>query len=171
MQTGRQLNAHFTNIQSFNFDPSSTRLPQDFDDQIDHLFPGKYSLAHYHPQSIRKRKILNDRKAALERRREFNEVMTDLDEVPLSQQFPRNRNRQQESSSQSTQNSDFEDSFHLEELFEMSQQVEDQDNDPDLILFKEVPQNDNFETPDTFFESNDLDDISDNSLDESAQLE
>ena len=75
MQTGRQLNAHFTNIQLFNFDPSSTRLPHDFDDQIDHLFPEKYSLAHYHPQSIRKRKILNERKAALDRQREFDEVM------------------------------------------------------------------------------------------------
>jgi len=89
MQTGRQLNAHFTNIQLFNFDPSSSRLPHDFDDQIDHLFPEKYSLAHYHPQSIRKRKILNDRKAALERQREFDEVMTDLEEVPLSQRFPK----------------------------------------------------------------------------------
>ncbi len=53
----------------------------------------------------------------------------------------------------------------------MNQQVEDQDNDPDLISFKEIPQNDNFEMPDTFFESNDLDDITDKSLNESAQLE
>jgi hypothetical protein len=38
MQTGRQLNAHFTNIQLFNFDPSNARLPQDFNDQIDKIF-------------------------------------------------------------------------------------------------------------------------------------
>jgi hypothetical protein len=159
------------NIQLFNFDPSSTRLPHNFDDQIDHLFPEKYSLAHYHPQSIRKRKILNDRKAALERQPEFDEVMTDLKEVPLSQQFPRGRDRQQKLSSQNSENSEFEDSFHEEELFESNNQVKDQDNDPDLISFEEPPQNDNFETPDTFFESNDLDDISDNSLEELAQLE
>jgi hypothetical protein len=97
--------------------------------------------------------------------------MTDLEEVPLSQQFSRNRNRQQESNSQSTQNSEFEDSFHLEQLFKSDERAKDQDNDLDLISFKETPQNDNFETPDTFFESNDLEDISDNSLEESAQLE
>jgi hypothetical protein len=90
----------------FNFDPSSTRLPHDFDNQIDHLFPEKYSLAHYHPQSIRKRKILNDRKAALDRQREFDEVMADLEDVPLSQRFPRERNRQQNSNSQNSENSE-----------------------------------------------------------------
>jgi hypothetical protein len=171
MQTGRQLNAHFTNIQLFNFDPSSTRLPHGFDDQINRLFQEKYSLAHYHPQSIRKRKILNDRKAALERQREFDKVMTDLEDVPLSQRFPRGRDRQQISSLQNSENSEFEDSFHQEELFESNNQIEDQDNDLDLISVKEPPQNDNFETPDTFFESNDLDDISDSSLEELAQLE
>ena len=120
MQTGRQLNAHFTNIHLFNFDPSSTRLPHDFDDQINQLFPEKYSLILYHPQSIRKRKILNDRKAALERQRDFDKVMIDLDEVPLSQQFPRNKNRQQESSSKSTKGFEFEDLFHLKELVKMN---------------------------------------------------
>ncbi len=38
-----------------------------------------------------------------------------------------------------------------------------------LISFEEPPHNDNFETPDTFFESNDLNDLDDISLDESAQ--
>jgi len=42
LHTGRQISAHFTNIQIFHFDPSQTRLPQDFDDQIDKLFPEKY---------------------------------------------------------------------------------------------------------------------------------
>jgi hypothetical protein len=169
MQTGRQLNAHFTNIQLFNFDPSSTRLPHDFDDQIDHLFPEKYSLAHYHPQSIRKRKILNERKAALERQREFDEVMADLEEVPLSQRFPRDRNRHQNLNSQNSENSECEDSFHLEQLFEQDDQTENQDNDFDLISFEEPLQNTNFDTPDTFFESNDLNDLDDTSLDELAQ--
>ncbi len=114
---------------------------------------------------------MNDRKAALERQREFDEVMTDLYEIPLSQRLPRNRNRQQESSLQSTQKSEFKDSFHLEELFETNQQVENQDNDSDLISFEEAPPNDNFETPDTFFESNDLGNVNDDSLDELAQLE
>jgi hypothetical protein len=171
MQTGRQLNAHFTNIQLFNFDPSGTRLPHNFDNQIDHLLPEKYSLAHYHPQSIRKQKILNERKAALERQCEFDKVMTDLDGLPLLQRFLRNRNRQQELGSQSTQNSELEDSFHLEELFETNQQIEDQDNDPDLMSFEKVPLNYNFNTPDTFFESNDLDDANNDNLDELAQLE
>ncbi len=120
MQTSRQLNAHFTNIQLFNFDPSSTILPHDFDDKINHFFPEKYSLAHYHPQSIRKRKFFNDRKAALERQRDLDKVMIDLNEVPLSQRFPRKKNRQQESSSKSTKSFEFEDFFHLKELFKMN---------------------------------------------------
>jgi hypothetical protein len=171
MQTGRQLNAHFTNIQLFNFDPSSSRLPHDFDDQIDHLFPEKYSLAHYHPQSIRKRKILNERKAALDRQCEFDEVMADLEELPLSQRFPRDRNRQQNLNSQNSENSDCEDSFHPEQLFESDDQIGDQDNDFYLISFEEPPQNVNFDTPDTFFESNDLNDFDNISLDEAAQIE
>jgi hypothetical protein len=87
MQTGRQLNAHFTNIQLFNFDPSSSRLPHDFYDQIDHRFLEKYSLAYYHPQSIKKRKILNERKAALERQREFDEVMADQKKYHFHRDF------------------------------------------------------------------------------------
>jgi hypothetical protein len=56
LQTGRQISAHFTNIQIFHYDPSQSRLPQDFDDQIDKLLPEKYSFAHYHPRSVEKRK-------------------------------------------------------------------------------------------------------------------
>jgi len=61
MQTGQQINAHFTNIQLFNFDPSTARLPNDFDNQIDRLFPDKYSLAYYHPQSIQRRSIKREK--------------------------------------------------------------------------------------------------------------
>ncbi len=39
LHTGREISTHFTNIQTFNFDPSQSRLPQDFDDHIDKLFP------------------------------------------------------------------------------------------------------------------------------------
>jgi hypothetical protein len=39
------------------------------------------------------------------------------------------------------------------------------------MSFEEAPLNDNFETPDTFFESNDLDDVNNDNLDELAQLE
>ncbi|MFN9943207.1 MAG: hypothetical protein ACK56I_27435, partial [bacterium] len=56
--------------------------------------------------------------------------------------------------------------------FEQDNQTENQDDDFDMISFEEPPQNDNFETPDTFFESNDLNDLNDlgdTSLDESAQ--
>jgi hypothetical protein len=59
LHTGRRLSAHFTNLQIFNFDPKSARLPHDIDDQIENLFPEKYSIAHYHPQSINKRRRLN----------------------------------------------------------------------------------------------------------------
>ena len=95
--------------------------------------------------------------------------MTDLEEVPLSQRFPRDRSRHQNLNSQNSENSECEDSFHLEQLFEQDNQTENQDDDFDLISFEEPPQNDNFETPDTFFESNDLNDLDDISLDESAQ--
>ncbi len=57
MQTGRELNAHFRNIQLFNIDPDSTRLPHNFHDQIDHLFLEKYSLAHYHHSQLEKGKF------------------------------------------------------------------------------------------------------------------
>ncbi len=59
----------------------------------------------------------------------------------------------------------------MEQLFESDSQIEDQNSDLDLISFKEPPQNDNFDTSDTFFESNDLNDFGDNSLEELAQLE
>jgi hypothetical protein len=57
--------------------------------------------------------------------------------------------------------------FHLEELFGDNYQVEYQDNGPDLITFEELPPN-NFETPDTLFESNDLDDLNDCNFEELA---
>jgi hypothetical protein len=53
----------------------------------------------------------------------------------------------------------------------LDDQIEDQDNDLDLISFGEPPQNVNFDTPDTFFESNDLNNFDDNSLDKLAHLE
>jgi hypothetical protein len=92
MQTCRQSNANFINIQLFNFDHSNTRLPQDFDDQIDELFPEKYSLAYYHPHTIQKRKVINEKKAAIERQREYDQVISGLENVGLSQRFPRDRN-------------------------------------------------------------------------------
>jgi hypothetical protein len=55
----------------------------------------------------------------------------------------------------------------LEELFGDNYQVEYQDNGPDLITFEELPPN-NFETPDTLFESNDLDDLNDCNFEELA---
>ena len=96
-------------------------------------------------------------------------MIRDLEEIPLSQRFPKDRIRHQNFNSQNSENSECEDSFHLEQLFEQNDQTESQDDDFDLISFEEPPQNDNFETPDTFFESNDLNDLDDISLDESAQ--
>jgi hypothetical protein len=54
--TNQTNNAHFTNIQNFQFNPSNLRLPEDFDDQIWKLFPEEYSLAKHNPQSIEKRR-------------------------------------------------------------------------------------------------------------------
>ena len=82
LHTGREISAHFTNIQIFHFDPSQNRLPQDFDDQIDKLFPEKYSFEYYHPRSVEKRKRLNERAKALQREQEY------LEEMPLAQRFP-----------------------------------------------------------------------------------
>ncbi len=59
LHTGRRLSAHFTNLQIFNFDPKSARFPYDIDDQLEELFPEKYSNAYYHPQSINKWRRLN----------------------------------------------------------------------------------------------------------------
>jgi hypothetical protein len=87
LHTGRQISAHFTNIQIFHFDPSQSRLPQDFDDQIDKLFPEKYSFAYYHPRSVAKRQILNERAKALQREQEY------LEEMPLAQRFPSSKSR------------------------------------------------------------------------------
>jgi hypothetical protein len=96
--------------------------------------------------------------------------MSNLENVPLSQQIPRDRNIPSSSNSQSSQNSEFEDSFHLEELFDKNHQIEYQDDDPDLITFEELPSN-NFETLDTLFESNDLDDFNNYNLEELARLQ
>ena len=82
MHTGREISTHFTNIQIFHFDPSQSRLPQDFDEQIDKFFPEKYSFAYYHPRSVEKRRRLNERAKALQREQEY------LDEMPLAQRFP-----------------------------------------------------------------------------------
>jgi len=82
LHTGREIRAHFTNIQIIHFDPSQSRLPQDFAEQIDKLFPEKYSFAYYQPRSVEKRKRLNERAKALQREQEY------LDEMPLAQRFP-----------------------------------------------------------------------------------
>jgi hypothetical protein len=82
LHTGREISAHFTNIKIFHFDPSQSRLPQDFNEQIVKLFLEKYSFAYYHPRSVEKRKKLNKRAKALQREQEY------LDEMPLAQRFP-----------------------------------------------------------------------------------
>jgi hypothetical protein len=87
LHTGREISAHFTNIQVFHFDPSQSRLPQDFDEQIDKLFPEKYSFAYYHPRSVKKRKKLNERAKALQREQEY------LDEMPLAQRLPSHKSK------------------------------------------------------------------------------
>jgi hypothetical protein len=45
LHSGQRINAHFTNIKLFNFDPYQARLPEDFDAQIDKLFPTKHDLS------------------------------------------------------------------------------------------------------------------------------
>jgi hypothetical protein len=87
LHTGREISAHFTNIQIFNFDPSQNRLPQDFDNQIDKLFPEKYSFEYYHPRSVEKRRKLNERAKALQREQEY------LDKMPQAQRFPSQHGR------------------------------------------------------------------------------
>jgi hypothetical protein len=168
MQTGQQINAYFTNIQLFNFDPSTARLPNNFDDQIDELFPDKYSLAYYHPQSIQRCRVLNERKIALERQREFDEVIDNLENLRLAQRFSQNRRAHQ--NSQNSQASELNDSFHLEQLFDQNDQVEPQ-NGPDLIAFDHPHTDPIFDTPDTAFESTELDSFNDRNLEELAHLQ
>ena len=67
--------------------PSQNRLPQDFDDQIDKLFPEKYWFAYYHPRSVEKRKKLNERAKAVQKEQEF------LDKMPLAERFPSRHNK------------------------------------------------------------------------------
>jgi len=71
LHTGTEISAHFTNIQIFHFDTSQNRLPQDFDNQIDKLFPEKYLFAYYHPRSVEKRKKLNERAKAVQKSKNF----------------------------------------------------------------------------------------------------
>ena len=59
MHTGRLMQAHFTNIQRFEFNPSTARLPSNFDEPLAALIPEKYSQEKYSPKAIEKRKLLN----------------------------------------------------------------------------------------------------------------
>ena len=94
LHAGREISAHFTNIQTFNFDPSQSRLPQDFDNQIDKLFPEKYSFEYYHPRSVKKRRKLNERAKALQRVQEY------LDGMPLAQRFQTRQSKSHSSKAQ-----------------------------------------------------------------------
>ena len=59
----------------------------------------------------------------------------------------------------------------MEQLFKSDDRIRDQDNDFNLISPEELPRNVNLDTPDTFFESNDLNNFNDNSLGELAHIE
>jgi hypothetical protein len=55
LHTKQEMNAHFTNLQIFNFDPHNARLPDDFEDEINHVFKDKYSFAKLYPDARKKR--------------------------------------------------------------------------------------------------------------------
>ena len=59
LQTRQQIQAHFTNIQLFEYDPATSRLPFNFDEQLNDIFPDKSSDDKYRQSSLKKRKILN----------------------------------------------------------------------------------------------------------------
>ena len=60
MQTGRQMQAHFTNLQLFEFNPSTARLPGNFRELIDTIqIPQKYSPTKYYPGHEEVRESLN----------------------------------------------------------------------------------------------------------------
>ena len=74
LHTKQRMQAHFTNIQLFEFDPVSTRLPEDFDDQLKDVLTNKSSDDKYRQVSQKKRKLLN--KTSEGRLQKFNEIFT-----------------------------------------------------------------------------------------------
>jgi len=86
----------------------------------------------------------------------------------LAQRFSQKRRANQ--NSQSSQTSELNDSFHLDQLFDQNSQVDSQ-NEPDLIAFEHSEIDPIFETPDTALKSTELDSFNDRNLEELAQLQ
>ena len=60
LHTGQQIHAHFTNIQSLQYNPSTAKLPSNFDDNILQYLPhNKYSQTKYYPGHEDLREKLN----------------------------------------------------------------------------------------------------------------
>ena len=60
LHTKQQMQAHFTNMQLLQYDPSMARLPAEFDENLNQFLPEKDSLERYHPKAIERRKRLNE---------------------------------------------------------------------------------------------------------------
>ena len=50
LQTGHDMQAHFSNIQLLQYDPSTSRLPDNFDALVDEFLPEKFSAEVYFPE-------------------------------------------------------------------------------------------------------------------------
>jgi len=61
LHTHRHIKAHFTNLQKFNYDPSVTRLPSNFESQFTNIEMEKDSQAKYNPSVYENRKKLNNK--------------------------------------------------------------------------------------------------------------
>ena len=62
LQSGQCSQGHFTNLQLLQYDPTMTRLPNNFDEITEAFLPEKYSTDRYHPWVRDARKFLNERK-------------------------------------------------------------------------------------------------------------
>jgi len=83
LYTNREIRAHYTNLQPFAFNPAVNRLPDSFDEEIWKLFPDKYSVLKYHPQTLIRRKLLN-KQAALHRLNHQSSQQSTQNERPIA---------------------------------------------------------------------------------------
>jgi len=60
LHTKRKINAHFTHLQLFNFDPKTARLPSNFDERLD-LIIEKDSGDKYYPEAREIKRLKNEK--------------------------------------------------------------------------------------------------------------
>jgi hypothetical protein len=81
MYTNNPVEAHFTYLQPLNYDPSTARLPADFDQITETFLPEKYTIDEYYPHSKIVRAQMNKEKQLLNSIPDLPEFDSDSDNV------------------------------------------------------------------------------------------